>query len=217
MFQSSLTVAFRNLSKNKIYSTINIAGLAMGITAFLFILEYVSLEKSVNKFHAKLPNLARMMCQNAQGENWPQVEPGWAEIAKSRLPEIKSYCRFVDGIAQGVVQNQLKNLSFREQNLGYVEGNFFDFFSFPLLAGQALDLNQPDAAFISASIAEKILWRRKPSGADAETEQSIWQPCVCGKRGLRRDGRQFGRCPFRHGFFAGNPQKQGKPQWEFLG
>jgi putative ABC transport system permease protein len=131
MFQNYLTVALRNLSKNKIYSTINIAGLAMGIAAFLFILEYVSLEKSVNQFHAKLPNLARMLCQNAQGENWPQVEPGWAEIAKSRLPEIKSYCRFAEGgVAQGIVQNQLKNLSFREQTVGYVEGNFFEFFSF---------------------------------------------------------------------------------------
>ncbi|WP_373552120.1 ABC transporter permease [Haliscomenobacter sp.] len=162
MFRNYVTVSLRNLSKNKIYATINIAGLAMGIAAFLFILEYVSLEKSVNQFHAKLPNLARMLCQNAQGENWPQVEPGWAEQAKSRLPEIKSYCRFVDGIAQGVVQNQLKNLSFREQNVGYVEGNFFDFFSFPLVAGQAKDLNQPDAAFISASMAKKYFGKESP-------------------------------------------------------
>ena len=167
MFQNYLTVALRNLSKNKIYSTINIAGLAMGIAAFLFILEYVSLEKSVNKFHAKLPNLARMLCQNAQGENWPQVEPGWAEIAKSRLPEIKSYCRFSDGITQGVVQNQLNNRSFREESLSYVEGNFFEFFSFPLVAGQAKDLNQPDAAFISASTAKKYF------GAESPLEQTL--------------------------------------------
>ena len=162
MFQNYLTVALRNLSKNKIYSTINIAGLAMGIAAFLFILEYVSLEKSVNKFHAKLPNLARMMCQNAQGENWPQVEPGWAEIAKSRLPEIKSYCRFSDGITQGVVQNQLNNRSFREESLSYVEGNFFEFFSFPLVSGQARDFNQPDAVFISASMAKKYFGEESP-------------------------------------------------------
>jgi putative ABC transport system permease protein len=162
MFQNYLTVALRNLSKNKIYSTINIAGLAMGIAAFLFILEYVSLEKSVNQFHAKLPNLARMLCQNAQGENWPQVEPGWGDIAKSRLPEIKSYCRFSEGITQGVVQNPLNNRSFREENLSYGEGNFFDFFSFPLVAGQAKDLNQPDAAFISASMAKKYFGEESP-------------------------------------------------------
>lgn len=162
MFQNYLTVALRNLSKNKIYSTINIAGLAMGIAAFLFILEYVSLEKSVNQFHAKLPNLARMLCQNTQGENWPQVEPGWGDIAKSRLPEIKSYCRFSDGITQGVVQNPLNNRSFREENLSYGEGNFFEFFSFPLVAGQAKDLNQPDAAFISASMAKKYFGEESP-------------------------------------------------------
>jgi putative ABC transport system permease protein len=162
MFQNYFKVALRNLSKNKIYATINIAGLAMGIAAFLFILEYVSLEKSVNRFHAKLPNLVRMLCQNTQGENWPQVEPGWAEKAQERFPEIKTYCRFAEGIAQGVVQNQLKNLSFREQNLGYVEGNFFEFFSFPLVAGRAQDLKQPDVVFISASMAKKYFGDESP-------------------------------------------------------
>lgn len=162
MFKNYLKIALRNLNKNKIYSTINIAGLAMGIAAFLFILEYVSLEKSVNQFHANLPNKVRMLCQNAAGENWPQVEPGWAEQAKERLPEIKSYCRFSDGITQGVVQNQLKNLSFREEKLSYVEGNFFEFFSFPLVAGVAKDLNQPDVAFISASMAKKYFGEESP-------------------------------------------------------
>lgn len=167
MFKNYLKVALRNLNKNKIYATINIAGLAMGIAAFLFILEYVSLEKSVNQFHANLPNKVRMLCQNAQGENWPQVEPGWAEKAKARLPEIKAYCRFSDGITQGVVQNQLKNLSFREEKLSYVEGNFFEFFSFPLVAGQAKDLHQPDVAFISASMAKKYF------GEDNPLEQAL--------------------------------------------
>lgn len=162
MFKNYLKVALRNLNKNKIYSTINIAGLAMGIAAFLFILEYVSLEKSVNKFHANLPNKVRIMCQNAEGENWPQVEPGWADKVKGRLPEIKSYCRFSDGITQGIVQNQLKNLSFREEKLSYVEGNFFEFFSFPLVAGQAKDLRQPDVAFISASMAKKYFGNENP-------------------------------------------------------
>jgi len=162
MFKNYLKVALRNLNKNKIYSTINIAGLAMGIAAFLFILEYVSLEKSVNKFHTNLPNKVRIMCQNTEGENWPQVEPGWADQFKSRLPEIKSYCRFSDGITQGVVQNQLKNLSFREEKMSYVEGNFFEFFSFPLVAGQAKDFQHPDVAFISASMAKKYFGDENP-------------------------------------------------------
>ena len=94
MIKNYLKIAFRQLYKKKIYSIINIGGLALGLAAFLLILEFVSLERSVNQFHANLPNMYRVMCQNVQGENWPQVEPGWAEKVKEKIPEIKSYCRF---------------------------------------------------------------------------------------------------------------------------
>lgn len=155
MLQNYLKIAFRNLVRNKVYGIVNIAGLAMGITAFLLILEYVSLEKSVNTIHSNLPNMYRMLCQNAEGESYPQVEPGWASRAKERFPEIKDFCRFEDGIAQGVVLNEANNVSFREQKIGYAEGNFFQFFSFPLQKGSANSLAKPDVVFISEASNKK--------------------------------------------------------------
>ena len=164
MIKNYLKIAFRQLYKKKIYSIINIGGLALGLAAFILILEFVSLERSVNQFHANLPNMYRVLCQNVQGENWPQVEPGWADKVKERLPEIKSYCRFPDGIAQGIVQYQSKNISAREQNITYAEGNFFDFFSFPLLSGSPADLKNPNAVFISESSAKKYFDKENPIG-----------------------------------------------------
>ena len=155
MLQNYLKIALRNLTRNKVYGFVNIAGLAMGITAFLLILEYVSLEKSVNQFHRNLPNMYRMLSQNAQGESYPQVEPGWAARAKQRFPEVKDFCRFEDGIAQGIVMNESKNITFREQKIGYAEGNFFKFFSFPLQKGTAESLNKPDVVFISEASNKK--------------------------------------------------------------
>lgn len=155
MIRNYLKIALRNLTRNKVYGFVNIAGLAMGITAFLLILEYVSLEKSVNQFHRNLPNMYRMLCQNVQGESWPQVEPGWASRAKERFPEVKDFCRFEDGIAQGVVMNEAKNITFREQKIGYAEGNFFQFFSFPLQKGSPTSFNRPDVVFISEASNKK--------------------------------------------------------------
>jgi putative ABC transport system permease protein len=155
MLQNYLKIALRNLTRNKVYGFVNIAGLAMGITAFLLILEYVSLEKSVNQFHSNLPNMYRMLCQNVQGESWSQVEPGWATKAKERFPEVKDFCRYEDGIAQGVVMNEAKNITFREEKIGYAEGNFFQFFSFPLQKGSATSLNKPDVVFLSEASNKK--------------------------------------------------------------
>jgi putative ABC transport system permease protein len=164
MLYNYLKIAFRNLWRNRIYTLINVTGLAMGIAAFVLILQYVSLEQSVNRFHAQLPDMYRVLCQNAQGENWPQVEPGWALKAAESLPEVKAFCRFEEGIAQGIVRNEAANRSFREENIGYAEGNFFEFFSFPLLKGQAKDLHKPDMVFVSESYAKKYFGEKDPMG-----------------------------------------------------
>lgn len=155
MLSNHLKIAFRRLLKNKMYSIINISGLAIGIAAFLLILEFVSLEKSVDQFHTNSTNKYRMLCQSPDGNNWPQVEPGWLPMIKSKFPEVIDFCRFEQGVAQGIVLNQERNLSFREQNIGYVEGNFFSFFHFPLVSGKADDLKTPNTTFISKSFAKK--------------------------------------------------------------
>ena len=54
-----LRTTIRNISKNKVYSALNIMGLALGIAACLFILQYVSYERSYDKFHTHNENLYR--------------------------------------------------------------------------------------------------------------------------------------------------------------
>ena len=164
MIRNYLKIAFRNLVRNKVYSFINIGGLAMGITAFLLILEYITFEKSVNQFHANLPNMYRILNQDLKGQTWPQIEPGYAPKAKERFPEIKDFCRFADGIAKGIVRNEAKNISFREEHAGFAEGNFFSFFSFPLKAGNATSLNRPDVVFISKSTSKKYFGNENAMG-----------------------------------------------------
>ncbi|WP_229215986.1 hypothetical protein [Dyadobacter frigoris] len=51
MLQSYIKIAMRSLYKNRLFSIINVAGLGLGIAAFIFIFEYVAFEKSVNMFH----------------------------------------------------------------------------------------------------------------------------------------------------------------------
>ncbi len=164
MFKNYLKIAFRNLSRNKLYSFINIAGLALGITAFILILEYVSLEKSVNQFHENLPKMYRLLNQDTKGVSWPDQAPGWAEIAKKRLPEIEDYCRFESGSSKGIVKNEAKNISFKEAKIGYVEGNFFKFFTFELTNGNLNALKKPDVVFISEKTAKKYFGSENPIG-----------------------------------------------------
>jgi putative ABC transport system permease protein len=165
MIRNYLKIAFRNLFRNKVYSFINIAGLAMGIAAFLLILEYVSFEKSVNQFHKDLPQMFRLINLDPKGNTWAQVEPGWATRATQNFSEIKSYCRFTDYITNGIVKTEGKNPGlFRENNIGYADGNFFDFFSFPVIKGNKAALNQPKVVFITSKMAGKYFGKEDPIG-----------------------------------------------------
>jgi putative ABC transport system permease protein len=165
MIKNFLKIAFRNIFRNKVYAAINIAGLAMGIAAFLLLAEYISLEKSVNQFHKNLPGMYRLINEDAAGKTWPEQEPGWALQAKQRFPEVKSYCRFEDGVAKGIVsKNDNSNLSYRENKIGYAEGNFFDFFSFPLKAGTPAAFNKTNVVFIAAAAAKKYFADKDPVG-----------------------------------------------------
>ena len=169
MYFLQFKVSLRNLHRNKLYSFINIFGLAMGIAAFLFLLEYVSFEKSINGFHKDIDNTYRLLNEDVKGQTWPQIEPGWATRAADKFPEIVDYCRFEEGIAQGVVKKAgPANEAFREQNIGYAEGNFFEFFSFPVLAGRADGFRQSNTVFLSKATALKYFGKSDPLGGQLE-------------------------------------------------
>ncbi|MFT3911703.1 MAG: ABC transporter permease [Ferruginibacter sp.] len=140
----------------------NIAGLAMGIAAFLLLIEYISLEKSVNKFHKDLPQMYRLVNEDATGKTWIETEPGWAAIAKQRFPEIKNFCRFDEETGNEVISVKNTDQSFSETKVGYAEGNFFHFFSFPLIAGNANSLNKANIVFLSETTAKKYFGNANP-------------------------------------------------------
>ena len=165
MLQTFFKIAFRNIFRNKVYAALNIVGLALGIAAFLLLMQYISLEKSVNRFHTNLPNIYRVLNQGKDGKTWPELEPGWAVQAQQHFAEIKAYCRFDDGVAKGIVRvNDNVSQSYREEKIGYAEGNFFSFFSFPLQAGNALALAKPNTVFISQAAAKKYFGAGNPMG-----------------------------------------------------
>ena len=158
MYKSYLKIAWRNLRKNRVFSLINIAGLAVGIAAFLLILEYVSFERSVNGFHTNLPTLYRMLTTNKEGQSSEFMAPGIGPLAKAGFGEITTYCRVASGVGQGIVttaNGAVTLRSFREEGVVLADGSFFDMFSFPVTTGQVSRLTQPNTVALSATTARK--------------------------------------------------------------
>ncbi len=170
MFQNHLKITLRQLWKNKTFSGVNIAGLAIGIVAFLLILEYIAYEKSYNQFHTQLPQLYRMLTQTREGDIWVDMAPAVGPLAKQEFPEVREFCRIGEHSANGIVSPDMgskagQQLSFREDKLAYADASLFTLFTFPLIQGTAATaLLQPNTVALSESQARKYFGDSNPRG-----------------------------------------------------
>src|SRR5687768_8582930 len=97
MLKSFFTLAFRNLLKRKLYSFINIFGLAIGVAVCLVILKYVDYELSFDRFHEKASSIYRITTTHyrageLRGTNVVSAY-ALAPSMKADIPEIKTYVR----------------------------------------------------------------------------------------------------------------------------
>ncbi|MDB5149802.1 MAG: FtsX-like permease family protein [Mucilaginibacter sp.] len=166
MLKNYLLVAFRNLSKNKAFSAINIVGLAIGMAACLLILQYVSFELSYDDFHTKKDRVFRI---NQDRYNNGKLSTSWAGGAfapgtafKTALPEIEDYVKIV-GAGQTIAN--YKDQKMVILNDYYVSAGFFKIFSFPLINGDPnTALKEPNTAVITEEIANKLFHGINPVG-----------------------------------------------------
>jgi putative ABC transport system permease protein len=151
MFKTTI----RSLRRNKVFSAINIVGLAIGTAVFLLITEFVFWEWSANR---SLPNFKQLyrVAVVEKGKSNYYLPPGYAAIIQQKFPEVQNAVLSADGLANGIVSVEKNGVveTFREDDIKYVESNFVKVMGFPVEKGTAL-LNQPQTLVMTASRAKK--------------------------------------------------------------
>ena len=135
MLKNYFKIAIRNLLKYKFYSLINIVGLTIGITCFLFVLIYVQDEISYDQYHEKADQIYRVDFMGKmldQEFNMPEVGDPVGPTALEEFPEIVQQFRFRDR-GSYLVKTGQKN--YREEKIIFADSTLFDVFSFNLLKG----------------------------------------------------------------------------------
>ena len=168
MFRNYLIISFRNTLKNKWFSLLNIAGLAVGMACFILILMFVQFETSFDRFHEKSDRIYRVLSRNKR------IQPGVSEFndhspellaqaLATAFPEIQNATRirkpFTD---QAILQYEDKNF----YQIGiFADPEFLTIFSFPLLKGnveQALVV--PKSIVLTESVSHKLFGSDNPLG-----------------------------------------------------
>ncbi|HKZ65265.1 MAG TPA: ABC transporter permease, partial [Chitinophagaceae bacterium] len=157
MFKNYLKSALRQLWRNKFYSLINIFGLAIGLASCLLILLYVQDELSYDQFHKNKDRIYRITEEFKTGEGVMETGLTPYKLApdlKNQFPEIEKVVRIDYDLEKYMVKYGDKK--FMEESITSADSVFFNFFSFPLLEGNAATvLNDPYTVAISDKQAKK--------------------------------------------------------------
>jgi putative ABC transport system permease protein len=165
MIKNYFKIVFRNLLRNKAFSAINILGLAIGIATCLIIMLFVNNELSYDRYNKKANRIVRVFFQgNVQGEkmNEATVMPPVAQTLKADFPEIEAATRIRN---YGTPRLIYGDRSFREDAFAFVDSNFFQVFTLPLVQGNAKTaLIEPNTIIITKALAHKYFGNEDPLG-----------------------------------------------------
>ncbi len=168
MLRNHFKVAWRNLLKNGLFSTLNLLGLAVGVAIFLYLFLYAREELSFDKYNQNAEDIYRVgLTATFDGESneWAAVPNNIGPDMKAEIPEIKAYARLLYhnfGKTGFVSSGQDK---FAERKVYWSDPGLFDIFDLPLVYGNPKTaLDGPNKIMLSQSTARKYFGDTDPVG-----------------------------------------------------
>lgn len=168
MLKNFFSIAIRNLLKRKVYSFINIVGLAVGLSCCILITLFILDELSYDKFHSKSDRIYRVTRDfwsrdGVADLHLSRVAPPVAPLLKQHFPQIEEAVRLYSTYNSAVFL--LNHRSFQEKNGFYAEENLFKVFDFDIVQGNPEKaLEKPFSIMLSEEMAKKYFQNGNPVG-----------------------------------------------------
>lgn len=165
MYTLFLKIATRYLLKNKLYSFINIFGLAIGVASFVMIMLYVNYEESFDRFKGS-EKVYRVYMDYLEGDEYVAGDANAYIVSGptliNKFPEIKDFVRLRRVKSLVLLQN---NKVFDDQTGALADPSYFSIFDRGLEKGDIQTaLNEPYSMVLSAKLANKIFGETDPIG-----------------------------------------------------
>lgn len=185
MFKNIMKLAFRNFVKNKMFLFISLVGLSVAIGCSTISFVYVDYMNNMDSFHENVDEVFQVekvinMSGNTQvyGDTPIPLGPSLA----ADFPQVRRVAR----INNGWGTFRYKDRVFREQFL-FVDEEFFDMFTFPLLAGNKDALKDKNSVIISEKYAEKYFGKEDPIGKEIIVSHNDEYQQLFFVKGIARD------------------------------
>lgn len=193
MLKNYLKIAWRNITKQKFYSFINILGLTIGMTCCFLIFMYVKFELSYDSFHEHKDHIYRLV---TDVKTPTEVIPAgitsmpMAPNLKQDFPEVKEAVRInLTNMLVLVGENK-----YQEDEIAVADSNLFKVFSFPLISGNSRTaLSEPFNVVLTESAAMKYFGTTNVIGKSIQIGGSQYTVKVTG---VMKDVPENSQLPF---------------------
>jgi putative ABC transport system permease protein len=156
MIKNFIITAWRNLKRNKIFSFINVFGLAVGLTCCMLISAYLYNELTYDTYPVNAKQIYRVALHsngNNAAADFPGVDLAVGQGIKNVFPEVLASTRLTN---RGQVFVKYNEKQFKEAKIALIDSNFFQFFSIPLVAGDIKTaLTEPKSIVITSAFGKK--------------------------------------------------------------
>jgi putative ABC transport system permease protein len=164
VLRNYIKIAFRSLWRNRIFSLINLLGLALGMSACLLIFLYVRFELSYDTFHSKGNRIYRLVCDDhtpPRIRHESHTSAAMGPAIKNAIPEIEDVVRIWQ-IGGGF---EIGNEKFQEDRASFADPSFLTVFDFPLKKGDPKTaLVEPGSIVLSETTARRYFGAADPMG-----------------------------------------------------
>ena len=173
MFKNYFRVAYRNLWKDKGFSSINIVGLAAGLATCLLIALFVTDELSYDKYNVKAERIYRLNSDlklNDAGMNGITVPAPMGPVLQREFPQVEKCARLIDTRDMLVKKG---DETIMEHHSVFADSSLFEVLTLPMVAGDPTTaLTQPLSMVISESMAKKYFPGANPMGKSLLTSNT---------------------------------------------
>lgn len=156
MLKNYFKTAWRNVIRHKVFSFINISGLALSLTAVWLIALFIADELSYDRYHKNADRIYRLTSHGQWGEekfDFPGTSGLLAEPFKNDFPEVENTLRiYPEG--GGIINYENKTV--KEGAIFFSDPSFFTIFSYHFLAGNATALQKPNSIVLTKTLAAKF-------------------------------------------------------------
>lgn len=156
MLQHYIKTAWRNITRQKVFSFINIAGLAISLTVVWLIVLFVAHEWSFDRYHEKSSRIYRLASHGKWGDEKIDITGTSGLAAPSMMndfPQVENAVR-LNPEGGGIIEYETKKI--KDGAIFFTDPSFFNIFTYHFLAGNAQALQQPNSIVLTKTLAAKL-------------------------------------------------------------